>query len=94
MKFTHQICRIHCYTNTFNNVTAAERAAPGVILPCTLLIHRLPPWHNNLNLRWIKAAKLHFIDTGIVCALLGIRAPEQLAQHPLRGAIFGSSAKC
>jgi hypothetical protein len=47
-----------------------------------------------LNLRWIKAAKLHFIDTGIVCALLGIRAPEQLAQHPLRGAIFGSSAKC
>ena len=32
--------------------------------------------------------KLHFYDTGLVCWLLGIREPEQLRSHPLRGAIF------
>ena len=32
--------------------------------------------------------KLHFFDTGLVCWLLGIRAPEQLRSHPLRGAVF------
>ena len=32
--------------------------------------------------------KLHFYDTGLVCWLIGIRTPEQLRTHPLRGAIF------
>lgn len=50
--------------------------------------YRLPPWHGNLNLRWIKTPKLHFVDSGLACALLGIREREQLATHPLRGAIF------
>lgn len=58
------------------------------VLEAGFLIHRLPPWHNNLHLRWIKAPKLHFLDSGLACALLGIREPDQLATHPLRGAIF------
>ncbi len=29
-------------------------------------------------------------DSGLVCCLLGIREPEQLRLHPLRGAIFES----
>lgn len=58
------------------------------LLEAGFIIHRLPPWHGNLNLRWIKSPKLHFIDSGIVCALLGIHEPQQLATHPLRGAIF------
>lgn len=58
------------------------------LLEAGFIVHRLPPWHGNLNLRWIKSPKLHFIDSGIVCALLGIHTPQQLATHPLRGAIF------
>src|SRR5699024_2148487 len=58
------------------------------VLEAGFIIHRLPPWHNNLNLRWIKSPKLHFVDSGLACALLGIREPDQLATHPLRGAIF------
>ncbi len=58
------------------------------VLEAGFIIHRLPPWHGNLNLRWIKSPKLHFLDSGVVCALLGIREPDQLATHPLRGAIF------
>lgn len=36
----------------------------------------------------VKSSKLHFIDTGIACDLMGIREPAQLRTHPLRGAIF------
>jgi predicted AAA+ superfamily ATPase len=34
--------------------------------------------------------KLHFYDTGLACWLLGMRSPEQLRSHPLRGSIFES----
>lgn len=62
------------------------------LLEIGFIIHRLPPWHGNLNPRWIKTPKLHFVDSGLACALLGIREPEQLATHPLRGAIFETRA--
>jgi len=42
----------------------------------------------NIRSRAVKASKLHFVDTGLACHLLGIRTPEQLALHPLRGALF------
>ncbi len=38
----------------------------------------------------IKAPKLHFLDSGLVCFLLGIRTPEELQHHPLKGPIFES----
>ena len=49
-----------------------------------------PRWHQNLRKRAVKAPKLHFVDVGLVCWLLGIREPAQLRLHPLRGAIFES----
>jgi len=36
----------------------------------------------------VKTPKLYFLDTGLVCHLLGIREVDQLRGHPLRGAIF------
>lgn len=38
----------------------------------------------------MKSAKLHFVDTGVASYLLGIREPDQLRTHPLRGALFES----
>ena len=32
--------------------------------------------------------EFYFHDTGLLCYLLGIRTPEQLESHPLRGAVF------
>jgi hypothetical protein len=58
------------------------------VLEASYLIFRLPGWHPTIRKRVVKAAKLHFFDTGLVCYLLGIREPEQLRHHPLRGAIF------
>ncbi len=60
------------------------------VLEASFLCHRLPAWHRNVRKQAVKAPKLHFFDTGLVCFLLGIRAPLQLLNHPLRGAIFES----
>ena len=58
------------------------------VLETSFLVFRTPPWHANLRKRLVKAPKLHFFDTGLVCHLLGIQAPQQLQSHPSRGAIF------
>lgn len=60
------------------------------VLETSYIIHRLPAWHANIRKQVVKAPKLHFFDSGLVCYLLGIREQEQLRLHPLRGAIFES----
>lgn len=58
------------------------------ILEANFIVFRLQPFHSNLRKRLVKMPKLHFHDVGLACWLLGIREPEQLRSHPLRGAIF------
>ncbi len=58
------------------------------ILEASFVTFRLPPMHLSLRKRLVKQPKLHFHDTGLLCWLLGIREPDQLRTHPLRGAIF------
>ena len=60
------------------------------VLEATFLAFRLQPYFANIGKRLAKTPKLHFYDTGLVCWLLGIREPDQLRLHPLRGAIFES----
>jgi len=50
----------------------------------------LPPHHVNYRKRLRKRPRLHFLDSGLVCYLLGIPDADTLARHPLRGAIFES----
>ncbi len=54
------------------------------------LVFRVAAWHANVRKRLVKAPKLHWVDSGLVCHLLGITAEEQLRLHPLRGAVFES----
>ncbi|MFQ5766938.1 MAG: ATP-binding protein [Acidobacteriota bacterium] len=58
------------------------------VLEAGYVAWRLPPFHANVSKRLIKTPKLHFVDSGLACYLLGIRTPDQLREHPLRGAIF------
>lgn len=60
------------------------------VLETSYIIHRLPAWHGNIRKQVVKAPKLHFLDSGLACHLLGIRELEQLRHHPLRGALFES----
>jgi predicted AAA+ superfamily ATPase len=60
------------------------------VLEASFIIFRIPPWHRNMRKRAVKSPKTHLVDSGLACHLLGIREPEQLRLHPLRGAIFES----
>jgi predicted AAA+ superfamily ATPase len=52
------------------------------------LVTLVQPHHVNFRKRLRKRPKLYFLDTGLVCHLLGIQSPAMLEHHPLRGAIF------
>ncbi len=60
------------------------------VLDAAFLAFQLRPYHPYLSSRTVKAPKLYFHDTGLLCHLMGIREPEQLLVHPLRGAVFES----
>jgi len=58
------------------------------VLEASFLIYFLRPHHANFRKRLVKSPKLYFLDSGLVCYLLGITDAAQLVSHPLRGAIF------
>jgi len=58
------------------------------MLETSFIAFKLRPYFQNYNKRILKTPKLYFYDTGVVCALLGIRTTEQLKNHPIRGALF------
>ena len=60
------------------------------ILETSFVIKLLRPYYRNLSKRLIKSPKLYFLDSGLLCYLLGIRKPDELMVHSYRGAIFES----
>ena len=54
-----------------------------MVLERIFLLERLAPWHSNRLSRLVKTPKLHMVDTGLACALLGIDAAV-LHQEPER----------
>ncbi|HPD31824.1 MAG TPA: ATP-binding protein [Phycisphaerae bacterium] len=60
------------------------------VLETCFIAFRLPAFSGNIAKRLVKMPKLHFLDSGLVCWLLGIRSADELRTHPLRGAVFES----
>jgi predicted AAA+ superfamily ATPase len=58
------------------------------ILRASYVIDLLQPHFENYRKRIVKSPKLYFVDTGLLCHLLGIRGASDLRVHPLRGMIF------
>lgn len=58
------------------------------VLEASFIIHLLRPYYRNFNKRVVKAPKLYFYDTGLVCALLGLQKSEELTLHYLKGNLF------
>ncbi|MBK6554297.1 MAG: ATP-binding protein [Rhodocyclaceae bacterium] len=57
------------------------------ILSATCMVRALPPWHENLGKRQVKAPKIYLADSGVLHALLDIgTAHEALLGHPRVGA--------
>lgn len=60
------------------------------VLEASFLILLLRPHFRSFNKRLVKAPKLHFLDSGLLCYLLRIGSPDELLTHAARGAIFES----
>jgi predicted AAA+ superfamily ATPase len=58
------------------------------ILEASFVVFRLPPYHRNFGKRVVKAPKIYFTDTGLLCYLLGIEEARQVTRDPLVGGLF------
>lgn len=56
------------------------------LLAGTFMIRVLPPWHENLSKRQVKAPKVFIRDSGLLHALLGIEGAQGIEGHPKVGA--------
>lgn len=48
----------------------------------------IPPFFENFGKRLVKTPKVHFVDSGLACHLLGLNGLAALKVSPLRGPIF------
>ena len=58
------------------------------ILSGAYMVRVLPPWHENLKKRQVKAPKIYVRDAGLLHALLELPSAEALFGHPKVGASF------
>jgi hypothetical protein len=58
-------------------------------LSSALVVRQLPPWHENLRKRQVKASKVYVTDTGVLHTLLGLDTPTDVQGHPQVGASWG-----
>jgi len=84
-----------------NILNKTELAAPlGVSIPTisewlnalevTGQILLVPPFYENFGKRLIKSPKVYFVDTGLVCHLLGIASAAALQRSTFHGPLFES----
>jgi hypothetical protein len=52
----------------------------------TFMVRQLPPWHENIGKRQVKAPKIYFRDSGLLHELLGVADEHSLMLHPKMGA--------
>lgn len=58
------------------------------LLESSYIVKLIYPYYKNFGKRLIKTPKVYFLDTGLLCYLLGIYSSQELTKHPLQGFIF------
>lgn len=84
----------HAHGTPLNKARLAaslEVSSPAVaryvdLLADLLLVRRLPPWSGNIGKRLVRAPKVYLRDSGILHALLGLAAIDDVLSHPVAGA--------
>lgn len=56
------------------------------LLAGAYVLRVLPPWHENLTKRQVRAPKVYVRDSGLLHVLLGVESAEVLESHPSLGA--------
>lgn len=60
------------------------------LLETVFLVQRLPAWSRNLGQRLVKAPKLHLVDSGVACHLLGVDGDRLSRDRALLGRLLES----
>lgn len=58
------------------------------ILEAAGQVYLLRPYHRNLGKRVVKRPKLYFLDTGLLCHLIGLSDPRHALRGPMGGALL------
>lgn len=58
------------------------------VLEQLFLVHRLEPWHGNRLSRLVKTPELHFLDSGLLAALLGVSSERVAGDRTALGALL------
>jgi predicted AAA+ superfamily ATPase len=58
------------------------------ILETTGHLLLVPPFFENFGKRLIKSPKVYWVDSGLVCFLLGVESEAELARSPFAGSVF------
>ena len=58
------------------------------LLEASGLIFFVTPYHRNFGKRLIKTPKCYFMDTGLLCYLVGLQDVDHAMQGPMAGALF------
>jgi predicted AAA+ superfamily ATPase len=56
------------------------------LLTSALVVRQLPPWHENISKRQVKAPKIYIADSGLLHSLLNLKTLRDLEVHPKLGA--------
>ena len=48
----------------------------------------LEPYYRNLGKRLVKTPKIYMCDTGLAAFLMGFETPDEMARHPVMGALW------
>ncbi|HSB77897.1 MAG TPA: ATP-binding protein [Candidatus Methylomirabilis sp.] len=56
------------------------------VLSAALVIRQLPPWHENISKRQVRAPKVYVLDSGLLHTLLNLADREDVERHPKLGA--------
>jgi predicted AAA+ superfamily ATPase len=82
----------HGQTGNYADLARSLNESPATVkrhldlLTGALMVRQLPPWHENLGKREVKAPKLFIRDTGLLHALLDVPSFRMLEGHPKLGA--------
>jgi len=93
-RFWLMLAHYHGQICNFSELARAMGISPNTarsymdILSGSFMLRVLPPWHENLKKRQVKAPKVYFRDSGLLHLLLGVQTMRQLRSHPRYGACW------
>jgi predicted AAA+ superfamily ATPase len=90
-RFWMMLAHYHGQTMNYSELGRSFGASDNTIrryldlLSSTFMVRQLPPWHENIKKRQVKAPKIYIRDSGIFHTLLGVDNHDALQFHPKIG---------